>query len=286
MLKETLKIIECPRDAMQGIKKWIPTQDKVDYLQSLLSVGFDTLDCGSFVSHKAIPQMKDTGEVISKMDISDTATKIIVIIANVRGAVRACEFPQIDFLGYPFSISEIFQMRNTHKTIDESIAILEEINWIAKKNNKKVVVYLSMGFGNPYGEPWNYEIVKKWIQRLYNLEIECISLSDTVGVATPEDIKYLFKNLTYYFSNIEFGAHFHTLPSAWFEKVNAAFNAGCRRFDSVIKGYGGCPMAKDNLVGNLPTENLITFLQKKKHPPTLNLLNFEKAYNNTLRIFS
>jgi len=284
--KETLKIIECSRDAMQGIKKWIPTQDKIDYLQSLLSVGYDTLDCGSFVSHNTIPQMKDTGEVLQKIDLSKTSTKILVIIANTRGAVTACNFPQIDFLGYPFSISENFQMRNTHKTIKESILILEKINLMAKKNNKKVVVYLSMGFGNPYGEPWNYEIVEKWVKRLYNLGIEYISLSDTVGIATPKDIKYLFKNLIYNFSKIEFGAHFHTSPNKWFEKVDAAFAAGCNRFDSVIKGYGGCPMAKDDLVGNLPTENLITFLQKKKKLPAINLLNFEKAYNNTLNIFS
>ena len=252
-----VKIIECPRDAMQGIKaRFIPTEKKALYINSLLKVGFDTIDFGSFVSPKAIPQMRDTAAVLAQLDLSRTQSKLLAIIANVRGANDAAQFEEIDYLGYPFSISENFQMRNTHKTIAESIDTLEEILNIADKSKKEVVAYLSMGFGNPYGDPWNEDIVGNWTEKLSKMGVKILSLSDTVGSSTPEVISYLFSNLISQYPEIEFGAHLHTTPDKWHEKVNAAFKAGCNRFDGAIKGYGGCPMAKDELTGNMPTEKL------------------------------
>ena len=283
---QQVKIIECPRDAMQGIRDWIPTAQKVQYIQSLLRCGFDTIDFGSFVSPKAIPQMRDTAEVLSKLDLSATKSKLLAIIANVRGAEDAVQHSEINYLGYPFSISENFQMRNTHNTISESLVILEEILNLADKNNKEVVAYLSMGFGNPYGDPWNVEIVGEWTQRLANLGVKILSLSDTVGTSTPEIISYLFTNLIPEYPHIEFGAHLHTTPNAWFEKIDAATKAGCRRFDGAIQGFGGCPMAKDELTGNMPTEKMLSYFTAEKIPCNIHPMSFESAYNEATKIFT
>ena len=281
-----VKIIECPRDAMQGIKShFIPTEKKALYINTLLNVGFDTIDFGSFVSPKAIPQMRDTAAVLAKLDLTKRKSKLLAIIANVRGAKDAAQFEEIDYLGYPFSISENFQMRNTHKTIAESITALDEILSIADKSKKEVVAYLSMGFGNPYGDPWNVDIVGEWTEKLSKMGVQILSLSDTIGSSTPAVIKYLFSNLIPAYSEIEFGAHLHTTPDKWHEKVNAAFNAGCHRFDGAIKGYGGCPMAKDELTGNMPTEKLISYFNQQKVDTNIKAMSFEIAYNKALEVF-
>lgn len=281
-----IKIIECPRDAMQGIKDFIPTQAKVRYIQSLLRCGFDTLDFGSFVSPKAIPQMQDTAQVLAQLDLSKTDTKLLAIIANTKGAIDAATHKEIQYLGFPFSISENFQMRNTHKTIAESIVTLQEILEIADKANKEVVAYLSMGFGNPYGDPWNVEIVANWTEKLSNMGVKILSLSDTIGSSTPEVIDYLFSNLIPQYPNIEFGAHLHTTPDKWYEKVSAAHKAGCIRFDGAIKGYGGCPMAKDDLTGNMPTEKMLSYFAEQKLDTNVKMMSFEAAYNEALLIFN
>ena len=282
-----VKIIECPRDAMQGIKsRFIPTHEKVQYINSLLRVGFDTVDFGSFVSPKAIPQMRDTADVLSQLDISKTRSKLLAIVANVRGASEASQYKQVDYLGYPFSISENFQMRNTHKTIAQSVATLQEILVIAQKTGKQVVAYLSMGFGNPYGDPWNVDVVSKWVEKLANMGVKILSLSDTIGSSTPEIIDYLFSNLIPLYPEIEFGAHLHTTPYSWYEKVDAAFKAGCWRFDGAIKGYGGCPMAKDELTGNMPTEQLVSYFTAQKVTTGVRPMSFESAYNQALRVFN
>jgi len=281
-----VKIIECPRDAMQGIKShFISTDAKARYINSLLKVGFDTIDFGSFVSPKAIPQMRDTAAVLSKLDLSQTQSKLLAIIANTRGANDAVQFEEINYLGYPFSISENFQMRNTHKTIQQSIKELEEILSLATRKNKEVVTYLSMGFGNPYGDPWNINIVGEWTEKLSNMGVSIISLSDTIGSSTPDVIKYLFSNLISNYPKIEFGAHLHTTANSWYEKVDAAFNAGCKRFDGAIKGYGGCPMAKDELTGNMPTEKLISYFTAQKVVTGIKPMSFESAYNQALKTF-
>ena len=281
-----VKIIECPRDAMQGIKShFIPTESKVRYINTLLKVGFDTIDFGSFVSPKAIPQMRDTAGILSQLDLLGSNSKLLAIVANVRGATDACQFEEIQYLGYPFSISENFQMRNTGKTIEQSLHILSDILHIANKTNKKVVAYLSMGFGNPYGDPWDVDKVAKWTDILSKMGVEILSLSDTIGVANGETISYLFSNLIPLYPKIEFGAHLHTHPNQWFEKVDAAFKAGCMRFDGAIKGFGGCPMAKDELTGNMPTEKLLSYFTAKKVDTNLNPLSFESAYNEALRVF-
>ena len=282
----SVKIIECPRDAMQGIRKWIPSNDKLSYIQSVLSVGFDVVDFGSFVSPRAIPQMRDTDYIIDNLDLSNTKSKLLAIVANQRGALEASKYSSISYLGYPFSISETFQMRNTNKTILESLNELKEIKSICEKFNKELVVYLSMGFGNPYGEPWNYEIVEKWIDKLHKLGINIISISDTIGLAKKSDIELIFTNLIPKYSRIEFGSHFHTKPDQWFQKVNSAFQSGCKRFDGAILGFGGCPMAKDDLTGNLPTEKLISFFNSVGVKTNINSLNFESCYNNSLKLFS
>lgn len=282
---QDVKLIECPRDAMQGIKDWIPTHKKVEYIQSLLSCGFDTIDFGSFVSPKAIPQMVDTAKVLSGLDMSSTQTKLLAIVANVRGAQAAVAHPEITYLGYPFSISENFQMRNTHKTIAQSIATLSEILALAAASNKQVVTYLSMCFGNPYGDPWNVEIVSEWTEKLSGMGVKILSLSDTIGSSTPAVISQLFSNLIPIYPSIEFGAHLHTSPSLWHEKVHAAFHAGCKRFDGAIKGYGGCPMAKDELTGNMPTEKLISYFTEQKLVTGIKPMSFESAYNQALKIF-
>ncbi|MCH7524351.1 MAG: hydroxymethylglutaryl-CoA lyase [Bacteroidetes bacterium] len=281
-----IKIIECPRDAMQGIKDFIPTECKVQYIQSLLRVGFDTIDFGSFVSPKAIPQMVDTAEVLAQLDLSKTTSKLLAIVANTRGASDASQYNEIDYLGYPFSISENFQMRNTHKTIAQSVVTLQEILNIADRTNKLVVVYLSMGFGNPYGDPWNVDIVGNWTERLGKMGVKIISLSDTIGSSNPENIEYLFSSLIPKYPEIEFGAHLHTTPSSWFEKVDAAYKAGCRRFDGAIQGFGGCPMAKDELTGNMPTEKLVSYFTKRQPVNNLDALSFESAFNEASKLFN
>lgn len=281
-----VKIIECPRDAMQGIKShFISTEAKANYINSLLKVGFDTIDFGSFVSPKAIPQMRDTAAVLARLDLSQTTSKLLAIVANVRGANDAVQFEEIDYLGYPFSISENFQMRNTHMTIHQSIDALKEILTIANNANKEVVAYLSMGFGNPYGDPWNVEIVSEWTEKLSGMGVKILSLSDTIGSSTPDVISHLFSNLIPTYPAIEFGAHLHTSPSLWHEKVHAAFHAGCKRFDGAIKGYGGCPMAKDELTGNMPTEKLISYFTEQKVVTGIKPMSFESAYNQALKIF-
>ncbi|MDQ5928228.1 MAG: hydroxymethylglutaryl-CoA lyase [Bacteroidota bacterium] len=282
---ETVKIIECPRDAMQGIKTFIPTDQKVAYLQALLRVGFDVIDFGSFVSSRAIAQMQDTAAVLDRLDLSQTKSKLLAIIANTKGAQMAAQHSQIDFLGFPFSISENFQMRNTHKTIAESLISLEEILSIAYATNKEVVAYLSMGFGNPYGDPWNIEIVSQWVDKLAQMGVKILSLSDTVGSSNPEDIQYLYTNLIAQYPDIEFGAHFHTTYDQWFEKVNAAYQSGCRRFDGAIQGFGGCPMATNHLTGNMPTEKLLSYCTANKIKTGLNPLSFESAYNEASKLF-
>jgi hydroxymethylglutaryl-CoA lyase len=282
---EKIKIIECPRDAMQGIKSFIPTQRKVDYIQALLRVGFDTIDFGSFVSPKAIPQMVDTAEVLAQLDLSQTQSKLLAIIANTQGAELASVHKEIQYLGFPFSISENFQMRNTHKTIAESLVTLQEILNIADKSNKEVVTYISMGFGNPYGDVWNVDVVGEWTEKLANMGVKILSLSDTIGSSTPEVIDYLFSNLIPKYPNIEFGAHLHTTPDKWHEKVDAAFNAGCRRYDGAIQGFGGCPMAKDDLTGNMPTEKMLSYFTQQKADTNTSPMSFESAYNVASRLF-
>jgi hydroxymethylglutaryl-CoA lyase len=283
---QPIKIIECPRDAMQGIKVFIPTERKVAYLQSLLRVGFDTLDFGSFVSPKAIPQMVDTAEVLAQLDLSQTKSKLLAIIANTKGAELASVHKEIQYLGFPFSISENFQMRNTHKTVAESLVTLQEILEIANTSNKEVVTYLSMGFGNPYGDPWNVDIVGEWTEKLTKMGVKILSLSDTVGSSTPEVIEYLFSSLISNYPSVEFGAHLHTTPDNWFEKVSAAYKAGCLRFDGAIQGFGGCPMAKDDLTGNMPTEKLLSYFTTEKQNTNISPMSFESAYNEATKIFT
>ena len=282
---ESVKVIECPRDAMQGWKTLISTNAKIAYLKSLLRVGFDTLDCGSFVSPKAIPQMADTAAVIEAIGPFKASTKLSVIVANSRGARTACDFDAIDVLGYPFSISENFQMRNTGKSIEQSFGVLESILGFASQSKKDLTVYLSMAFGNPYGDPWHPDIVSDWVYRLQKMGVQRISLSDTIGQAQTETIKELFGSLIPSFTEIIFGAHFHTTPQSAMEKINAAYAKKCRRFDGAIRGIGGCPMAQDHLVGNMPTETLINFFNQKKCHHGLQLLHFESAYNKALQLF-
>jgi len=283
---DEIKIIECPRDAMQGIKSFIPTDKKIQYIQALLRVGFDTIDFGSFVSPKAIPQMADTSQVLAGLDLSVTRSKLLAIIANTRGAQDASQHPEIHYLGYPFSISENFQMRNTHKTIAESVATLGEILEIADATKKEVVAYLSMGFGNPYGDPWNVDIVGEWTEKLSGMGVKILSLSDTIGSSTPDVIEYLFSNLIPSYPEIEFGAHLHTTPASWHEKVNAAYKAGCKRFDGAIQGFGGCPMAKDELTGNMPTERLVSYFNSQKCETNIKMTSFESSYNEATKIFT
>lgn len=254
-----IQLIECPRDAMQGLKEFIPTETKIEYINQLLKVGFHTIDFGSFVSPKAIPQMRDTADVLRGLELSETSSKLLSIVANKRGATDAAQFEEIDYLGYPFSISETFQLRNTNATIEESVDRVKAIQDICMASNKEMVLYISMGFGNPYGDEWNADIVKHWVEKLSELDIKIFSLSDTIGVATPDSIAYIFSNLIPKYPDAVFGAHMHTQPNNWREKVVAAYENGCKRFDGAIKGFGGCPMAKDDLTGNMPTENMVMY---------------------------
>ena len=278
-----MKIIECPRDAMQGWHQFIPTEQKISYLNMLGQVGFDTLDMGSFVSPKAVPQMKDTAEVLDALE--DTNSKLLTIVANTRGAMQAMEFEKIDCVGFPFSVSETFQKRNTNKSIDASLSDVDDIFNLAEKNNKTLVVYLSMAFGNPYGENWHQDIVAEWGRRLAEMGVSVIALSDTIGVSNPETISHLFSLLITEVSDVEWGAHLHTNPNTWRKKIEAAYNSGCRRFDGAIKGYGGCPMAINELVGNMPTEKLLSFAQEKKESMSINTLAFESAFNKAIDVF-
>tara|TARA_B110000259_G_scaffold132192_1_gene149121 strand:+ start:85 stop:939 length:855 start_codon:yes stop_codon:yes gene_type:complete len=278
-------LIECSRDAMQGIKNWIPTEAKIKYIQSLLSVGFDVLDVGSFVSPKAIPQMKDTAVVLENIDFSESKSELLVIVANLRGALEAVKYDAITYIGFPLSVSENFQMRNTHKTQEEALFLLDQLIEVCNNSGKKLVVYLSMGFGNPYGDPWSIKIVTNWIDLLVQKGIQSISLSDTVGSAKTNDISEIFKAVINQYSEIEIGAHFHTQPEKAFSKIKAAHEAGCNRFDGAIKGFGGCPMAADNLTGNMPSEKLISYFNQQKIPLNIDPIKFEYAYNQSLTIF-
>ena len=278
-------LIECPRDAMQGIRKWIPTETKIKYIQSLLTVGFDALDVGSFVSPKAIPQMLDTAEVLRNIDMTESKSELLVIVANLRGALEAVQFNSISYIGFPLSVSENFQMRNTHKTQQEALVLLDELLQVCASSGKKLVVYLSMGFGNPYGDPWSVPIVMNWVDLLVGKGVQIISLSDTVGTAKDADISQLFKASIMLYPEIEIGAHFHTQPQNAFKKISAAYDAGCIRFDGAIKGFGGCPMAADDLTGNLPTEKLLSFFNQQKVALNINPIKFEYAYNQSLNIF-
>jgi len=280
-----VKLIECPRDAMQGLHDFIPTATKANYINQLLKVGFDTIDFGSFVSPKAIPQLKDTAEVLNQLDLSATKSKLLSIVANQRGAIDACNFEEINYLGFPFSISETFQQRNTNSSIEESLIRVSDIQNLCVKNNKKLVVYISMAFGNPYGDLWNSDIVIEWTKKLTDLGVEIIALSDTTGVSNPENISYLFSNTIPEFKNIEIGAHLHTTPDTWLEKVNAAYNSGCKRFDGAIKGFGGCPMATDDLTGNMATENLIQYFKGEKIETGLNKNEFNQSMLDALNVF-
>lgn len=287
MASETIPIqfVECPRDAMQGWDRMIPTDEKVAYLNKLLRVGFDVLDFGSFVSAKAIPQLADTHEVVKRLDLSDTATRLLAIVANTRGASEAVGYEQIACLGFPFSISETFQMRNTNKTISESLGQVEEMQSMCLNHSKELVVYVSMGFGNPYGDEYSAEIALKWARKLAGLGVKNIALADTVGVGRPETISYLFSQLIPEIKDVQFGAHFHSLPDEWEEKISTAYSAGCRRFDSALKGIGGCPMAEDELVGNIATENLLGWCSRENVRFDLNLDALREALEMAVRIF-
>ncbi len=280
-----LQLVECPRDAMQGMHEWIPTELKISYINHLLKCGFHTIDFGSFVSPKAIPQMKDTAEVLKGLELN-SATKLLAIVANLRGAQDALSFSEIDYLGFPFSVSEEFQRRNTNSTISDSLKNLEEIQNLCMAKNKQLVVYLSMGFGNPYGEEWTPELVAFWSKRLHlDLGVNVLALSDTIGCAKEEDVSELFKLLCNELTNATIGAHFHTKPTNSLPLVKTAYEAGCRRFDSAIKGFGGCPMAKDDLTGNLPTEDLLHFFNVNKINNPIDLELFNKAYSYSSKIF-
>jgi hydroxymethylglutaryl-CoA lyase len=284
-MQNKIKIIESPRDAMQGLTRFIPTNDKAKYINALLKVGFDTIDFGSFVSPKAIPQLKDTAEVLSKLDLSNTDTKLLVIIGNQRGAETAVQFDEIQYLGYPFSISPTFLKRNINSNIEKSVNTVSELLNICNKHNKELVVYISMAFGNPYGDQWNPDIVADWVYRLNKMGVKIMPLSDTVGISTKKNIALLFSSLVPEFPNVELGFHLHTTIRHWYRKVNAAFINGCTRFDTVINGLGGCPMAENRLVGNLRTSNLLEYFEINYVPIELNEEAFEEAYALALEIF-
>ncbi len=280
-----MKLIECPRDAMQGMDKFISTEDKVKYLNQLMRVGFDTIDAGSFVSPKAIPQMRDTAEVFERIESGVSSTKILAIVANLRGAQEAVTHERVTYLGFPLSISETFQKRNTNKSISEALDTLNSIQDACVTANKTLVTYISMGFGNPYGDPYDIEVVGKFVDILSTLEVKIVSLADTVGVSQPDQIRYLFSNLSREFPSIEFGAHLHSNPVSAIDKIEAAFASGCGRFDGAIRGFGGCPMAEDELVGNLATETLVSYLESKGVPTGLDLQEFAKAMKIADEIF-
>lgn len=280
-----VQIIECPRDAMQGLPDFIPTDVKAAYINQLLQVGFHSIDFGSFVSAKAIPQMRDTVEVLSKLDLSNTDTKLLAIVANERGAAEAVEFQEITYLGYPFSVSETFQLRNTNATIAESVERVKGIQELCIRRDKQLVLYISMGFGNPYGDDWNAEVVMDWVEKLSALDIKIFSLSDTVGVSNPQSISYLFSNLIPAYPHLDIGAHLHTQPHNWREKIHAAYTNGCSRFDAAMKGFGGCPMAKDDLTGNMATENLVSYFSETNVPLDIDYQQFIRSLSQANDVF-
>ncbi len=284
-MSSSVKIIECPRDAMQGMQSFVPTKLKVEYINALMKVGFDTLDAGSFVSEKMIPQMADTKLILPLLDLENSSTKLSVIVGNKRGAEEACEFDEITYVGYPFSISETFQIRNTNCDLDESLLRVDEIMNLCECYGKTFVCYISMAFGNPYGDFYDAALVEHWVDRLLENGVTKFSISDTIGIATPEIITNVFSILSEDFPEIGFGAHFHTTPTSWQEKVEAAWNAGCTRFDGAMKGFGGCPMAKDELTGNMPTENLLAYFDERKIEHGLNKEAFIDAMVIANRIF-
>lgn len=285
MSQTNFKLVECPRDAMQGLHDFVPTALKVEYLNLLLQVGFDTLDFGSFVSPKAIPQMADTAEVLAKLDLSNTNTKLLAIVANLRGVEDAIKHEAVNYLGFPFSISETFQQRNTNSSIMQSLNTVEEMLSLCAKKNKKAVIYLSMGFGNPYGDEWNYGIVEQWADVLVSKGAEILSLADTVGVSTPEKIENILPKLISKFKNTEIGIHLHSTPADRFEKIEAAYRSGVTRIDSALKGFGGCPMAADDLTGNIATEDVISYLNSKKEILNLNMDKWNEAIAFSVKIF-
>jgi hydroxymethylglutaryl-CoA lyase len=280
-----IQLVECPRDAMQGFENFIPTNLKAEYINTLLKVGFHTIDFGSFVSPKAIPQMRDTAEVLSKLNLEGSSSKLLAIVANSRGAEQAASFSEIQYLGYPLSVSEVFQKRNTNRTIEDSLILVDRMQNLVAKHNKELVVYLSMAFGNPYQEVWHPDIVAKYTEILVNMGIRTLALSDTIGVSTKETISPLFSQLIPEFNEVTFGAHLHTNLKDWKEKVMAAYLSGCFRFDTAIKGLGGCPMAKDELTGNMPTEKMLSFLNEQEEESSINPLAFESAYNKAIEVF-
>lgn len=272
-----MKIIECPRDAMQGLAEFIPTEKKILYINALLRVGFDTIDFGSFVSPKAIPQMRDTAEVLEKIEWAQSKSKLLAIVANSRGAEEASKHKAITYLGFPLSISETFQQRNTNKSIAEALNTLGDIKSICERTDKKLVTYISMGFGNPYGDPYEVALVANFVDIMVTLGSDIISLADTIGVSNPENIDFLFTSLTKQFPGAELGVHLHSTPATAREKINAAYQAGCRRFDGAIRGFGGCPMAKDDLVGNIATETILSYLDEQKVATGLDKKAFAQA---------
>lgn len=281
----SVKIIECPRDAMQGLSTFVPTDVKATYINSLLRVGYHTIDCGSFVSPRAIPQMRDTRQVLEKLDMEATDTKLSVIVANERGVDDAVREPKVTYLGFPFSISEEFQQRNTRRSMQDASDTVQYLAEKADKYGKEVVIYISMGFGNPYGDDWSPTLVEDWVGQISEIGIHSFSISDTVGVGNAETIAEVFSRLLISFPGIEFGAHFHTRPESWYEKVDAAYRNGCKRFDGAINGYGGCPMANDELVGNMSTENLLNYFDKHQVNTALNREAFEKSRELAASIF-
>lgn len=280
-----MKIIECPRDAMQGLHDFIPTETKINYINQLLKVGFDTIDFGSFVSPKAIPQMRDTAEVLEGLNLTETQSKLLAIVANLRGANDACQFDEIQYLGYPLSLSETFQQRNTNRSINDAFNDLTEMQELADDHEKTLVVYLSMGFGNPYGDPYEMDYVGEFVDRLDSFEVQIISLADTIGVSQPDNITTLFETLIPKFPHIEFGAHLHSTPATIQEKVKAAYEAGCRRMDGAIKGFGGCPMAEDDLTGNMATEVMLDWLSKNGIETGLNEGEFNECLGMSSSVF-
>ena len=286
MIQDTnIKIIECPRDAMQGIPHFIPTAEKITYLNSLLKVGFDTIDFGSFVSPKAIPQMQDTAQVLEQLDFSGSQSKLLAIVANLRGAKEASSFPQIHYLGFPLSLSETFQQRNTNKSIAEAFQLVAEIQNLCIQTGKILVVYLSMGFGNPYGDPYNLEVVEAFTAKLVELDIKIVSLADTIASALPENISSLFSKICQQYPSLELGVHLHTQRIDAYSKVQAALEAGCKRIDGALMGFGGCPMAKDELVGNMPTEEIIRYMDENQFPLQLNRQYLAESFRLAERIF-
>ena len=281
-----MKLIECPRDAMQGLHDYLSVEDKVRYINTILKVGFDTIDAGSFVSPKAIPQLKDTAEVLSKLDMGSTRSKLLVIAANKRGAEEAVKFDEVAYLGFPFSISETFQKRNINSSIEDSLRRLDNVQNLCVKSNKKLVTYFSMAFGNPYGDEWSPEIVANWVGKLIQESgVNVLSLSDTIGTSNPDSIKWLFEYVIPSFPEVEIGAHLHTTPDTWKEKISAAMESGCKRFDGAIKGFGGCPMAADGLTGNMATENIISYLNENNTEHGLDEKAFSEALRMSLEIF-